>query len=341
MKFFQIFSLLLLSLFFTGIQAHAVEYKTGESVSIGADQRITGSLFVSGSSVVVDGTIEGDLYCAGKSVRITGVVHGDVLCVGQSVSLEGEVEGDARLVGQMISVEGVIGKNVHMLGQSFSLENTGEIEGELLFAAQSAKVAGTVRGDLTYTSEQESVLTQTATVSGNTVYYKTHPKEQKAQREPKQKKTWSKHVYPSVLWYLTLGLVLVALFPTYLSRVQKHMMDSRLEAGLKGALFLFAMPVAMVMFFITILGIPVAILGIMLYAIAIAVSRIFVSAVVGHMLLANFAQKYKKNLYYQMLVGVPVVWIILSAPVIGGLLSFIAVLWGTGGMILGLRKLQK
>lgn len=61
--------------------------RTGETVSIGADQSVTGSFYGVGGTVVTSGQVEGDAVLIGGTVTLNGEVTDDVLVFGGTVGV--------------------------------------------------------------------------------------------------------------------------------------------------------------------------------------------------------------------------------------------------------------
>lgn len=354
----------------------AVEVRGGQMARVEENQKINGSLFIAGDTVTVDGLVNGDVFCAGQTIEIEGVVTGDVICAGQSIRVRGRIDGNLRFAGQTIAIDGAVTRNVTVLGQTVSTSPDAVIGGELLFAGQTFMHAGTlakslygagetsdirgsvggdvdlyadtvrlgdgasVSGALRYTSEHEANISQSALVGGSVTRSipETNEKEKPERTIRRPQDSWPFTTLPGIVIHVVAGLIFAALAPLYIPRVQKTMGDNPVIVGLKGAAVLIFAPAVFLSLFFTIIGIPAAILGIVLYILALSVSRVVVGMLVGKAILENFAKRQADNLYIQVLVGVPVLWFMLKAPFVGGLLTFLAILWGMGGLLLGMKS---
>ncbi len=354
---------------------YGIEFRGGENIRVEKDQIISESLFVGGNSVTIEGTVDGDLFCGGQNVVISGTVNGDVLCAGQNLRVSGTVNGNTRIAGQTVSLDGFILRNVNALGQTISIAPSATISGELLFGAQALDLAGfvgktlfgggqqitisgvvegdvnveaekvvldegaQVAGALRYASKQIATIADSASVSGEVV--RSEPKyadpEDEKRRAAPVKPAWPVSTFPAIVLHMILGCIVVALFPKYAKRVSATLVDNPVIMALKGALAMFVIPAASIILMITIIGIPAGLLGFILFGLALSVSRLFVALVVGEKLLEQFSEKNMGNLYAQVLVGVPVLWLLIKMPLLGGLLSFIVVIWGLGGVLWALN----
>ncbi|OGG11211.1 hypothetical protein A2Z00_00790 [Candidatus Gottesmanbacteria bacterium RBG_13_45_10] len=353
-------------------RAYAVEVKSGDSVVIAKDHVTSGSLFVSGNTVTVDGTVHGDVFCVGKQILVTGIVDGDVICAAQIIHISGTVSGNVRLAAQQIDIAGIVKRNATLLGQTLTIAKDGGVNGELLLGvqtltvdglvgkgvvggAQTATINGRVNGDvnldvetlnigktavvagsLTYTSKNEAAVPGSASISGKVT--RVAPPQKKVEVTKKTYslpagRPWPASALPSILLYLIIGFVMVAVFPGFTTRVNDNMKDGPVLTGILGFAALMLVPMAAIFLAITIIGIPVAIVLIALYILALLLCRVFVARLVGKYILDSFNMAQKDNLLMQMLVGVPILWFIIKFPVLGGIIGFIALIWSLGGIV--------
>ena len=107
----------LLALMLFASPAAAAEFRTDETVRIGADETIDGDLFIAGQQVIIEGTVNGDLFVFGRTIRIRGTVNGSVNAVAAtSLLIEGPVERGVRAFGRGITIAAPVGSDVIALG---------------------------------------------------------------------------------------------------------------------------------------------------------------------------------------------------------------------------------
>jgi cytoskeletal protein CcmA (bactofilin family) len=351
--------------------AAAFEVRSGNSTNISHDQTVNGSMLIAGDTVVVDGVVRGDVYCAGQKITISGLVDGDVLCAGQSIVVSGVVTGNARIAGQNIDISGTVRRNASIVGQTMTLPKEGSINGEMLLAGQtfildgligkSANIAGqtvqvngrvdgdvwtanqsvsvgdhaVIGGNFKYTSQYQIQIPKTASVSGTVQF--TQMKEHK--KNPSftstlgsMRKASSVGLIAGIIWNIIIVILLVMIFPRKVKAVIEKMHDRPVMTGGVGFLTLIVLPIIGVMLFCTIIGIPFAVLWFLLFALIVGISRSFAALIVGDYIIDSFFTKLKNRKFMPVLFGVPVLWLIFHTPFIGGIISFLAVCWGMGGM---------
>ncbi len=343
---------------------------------------ISGTLFRAGEVVVVDEVVEGDVVCAGQSVTITGSVAGDVICAAQHLSIEGDVAGSVRAVAQNLNFAGLIGRNVTVFGQSITLSVEGSVDGEFLAGGQTILVNGVVAswvkaaaqtvffngqaGDDVYIAGEAVALGSDAVIDGSLMYESVKPatidtgasiagdvKHMIPKEEPKKKREfftmkswrsagWPRNAIGPGLLFLAFGLLLTIVAPSVFPSVTGPMRQKpllTLMLGLAGVIFV---PFVLLVFILTIIGIPVAIVLGFLYALVLIVATLFSAVIVGAWILEAFAsKKVKGNLVYQLLIGVPVTWLTLTMPLVGTVLKPLALFWGAGGIIMAIARAKR
>jgi hypothetical protein len=122
--------------------------RTGDNVTVPAEESWDGDLYLLGGRVTVAGLVDGDLTVLGGQVDVTGTVTGDVLAAGGNVSISGEVGGDARLAGGQINVAGTVQEDVAATGGQVTVPAGGDIGGDLIVAGGQVTMSGSVAGSV-------------------------------------------------------------------------------------------------------------------------------------------------------------------------------------------------
>jgi cytoskeletal protein CcmA (bactofilin family) len=360
--------------------AAAFEVRSGDSASLAHDQVVNSSMLAAGESVTIDGIVRGDVFCAGQRITISGLVDGDVLCAGQSIVISGVVTGNTRLMGQTIDIQGTVRRNASIVGQTVTLTGDGSINGEMLLAGQTlaldgligkglnvagqtVELNGRVNGDVwtanqtvtvgekaiiggnfKYTSQNQTQIPKTASISGVVTFTQ-------AEREKGNKSitsSWKQipksspvNLLTGILWNMFIVFLLVLFFPKKVQYVVERMKNRPLWTGFIGFLALIILPMLGILLALTIIGIPFAVIWFILYALVVGISRSFAAVMVGGYVIESFFTKLKNRRFVPVLIGVPVLWLIFHTPFIGGLISFLMVCWGMGGMVRTAKSLKK
>jgi hypothetical protein len=124
----------------------------GNDVRVAADETVTTDLYVAGGTVTVDGTVEGDLVVTSGTLTLNGAVNGDVLAAGGTIRIGGEVGGDVRAAGGQVVVAGAVAEDGLITGGQVELAADGSIGEDLIVAGGQVTVAGDVTGSVTGTA---------------------------------------------------------------------------------------------------------------------------------------------------------------------------------------------
>ena len=323
------------------------------------DGAVEGDLFCAGQTIVVKGSVGGDVLCAGQTIRIEGTVGGNIRTIGQTVDIDGIVsrnvmtvgqtvtvgkesivEGDGVFGGQTVSILGDIGKSI--LGGGNSVLIDGTVSGDAMLGGNTIQLGTTahIAGKLTYESDKDAVIASGAVVGE--IVKQPMPEKSSVERQKKQfpiiarfmrGKPWPLNAVGPVLTYLVIGAVGVLLFKTKIIKVVSVMKEYTKASFGVGFLWLLVFPVVFLTLLVTIIGIPIAILYALLFIIIAIVGKLCTAILIGRELVASFWNKERENWYLAVLFGVTISWLVFSMPYIGGLTSFIAIVWGMGGLV--------
>lgn len=286
------------------------------------------SVQVLAGTVVVRGTVTGDVEVAAGTLLVAGVVEGDVNAGAGTVVIEGQVDGDVS-----------VGTG------SLTIAENATVGGTLEAGAGSATVAGTVVGDAAI-GAGSIVLEPTATFRGD-LRYAGELTDQGATVEGTLERDDSLAGVPvgpdggvgellvavyGLLVSLAVGAVLLLAFPARSRRLATRVVEAPLKAGLYGLVALVGVPVVLVLLAVTLVGIPLAIAGALLFALAIWVASVYGGYAVGEWLLGYTDVD---NRWVALALGLLVVALVARVPVLGGLVWFAVLLLGLGGIAAG------
>ena len=105
-----------------------------------------------------------------------------------------------------------------------------------------------------------------------------------------------------------------------------------------GAVALIGTPIALILCFITVVGIPIGVMGIFLYLTSLLVSIVVVASLVGTSITASagFGPE-RAGFGISLLVGLVVVVVGMNLPFLGGLVRLLVVLTGLGLLVDAVR----
>lgn len=301
-------------------------YVAGGTVMINAP--VNGDLVATGGTIVLNDTVAQDLLIAGGNISIDGVVLDDVRCAGGTIQLNGSVQGDFIVVGGKIE----IGKDAIILGELLSsggeVTLDGNVKGNIKNASGKFVLNGVAEQELdirggnilingqvvgkTVMAANVIELGTNAKFDGNVNYWNkdgsldfnnsiAHGKATYTPELKIENGKWHYLGFASlimVVGYLGTALVMMFVIQYLFSVTLRNAADTIKSASLKslglGVLFLVSVPVIIVIFFITIVGIPLGMLMLISYLTIILFATVIVS-----LLISNWIN----NTYYQLAWG--------------------------------------
>lgn len=127
--------------------------RSGDSVSVEADQILKDDFYGFGSRVSLSGKAEEDVYIGGGSVRIDAPVEGDLTIAGGTVHINAEVGDDLRiLAGEVVLTSNVVG-DVVVIGGVFDMSSKASVGGDVLFLAGDVELSGPIEGSILGSAE--------------------------------------------------------------------------------------------------------------------------------------------------------------------------------------------
>ena len=122
--------------------------RSGGQVIITEAETVDGDLYASGGQVRIDGTVNGDLIASGGQVSIAGQVTGDAVVGAGNVDIPGQVDGDARLGAGQATVSGSIGEDLVVGAGQVTITSSGQVGEDFVFGAGRTNLDGRVDGDV-------------------------------------------------------------------------------------------------------------------------------------------------------------------------------------------------
>ncbi len=120
--------------------------RAGGEVVVPADETVDGDLYATGGQVRIDGTVEGDLVAGAGQVQVTGEVVGDMLIGSGNVDISGQVGGDARLGAGQVIVSGSVGEDLVVGSGQATVTSSGSVGEDFIFGTGQTTLDGDVAG---------------------------------------------------------------------------------------------------------------------------------------------------------------------------------------------------
>jgi len=366
------------------IMVSAADEEIAQSVYVGSDEIIEGNFIRVGNVIDINGPVNGDVIVAGSSITINAPVAGDVIAAGNTIRIRGSVGGSVRVVGSSVEISSEVTKNVWAVAATVNLSPEAKVGWDVYAAAGNIEIKGPVAGNVWATGagivignqvgknvlasldeEGQLILYPEAKIDGS-LTYKAKSETQLVMKEGAQviggieKKAlplpteadWKKVLGGVSIFFgiislfslLVIGLVLVTLLPKIALEIKDEMVKRPMPAIGWGFIYLVATPVVILLLMLTVIGLPLGLILIPVYFIALYLSEVLVGFVIGLILfdkLNKKEKKYKGSLIWPLVIGLLIFVVITSLPLIGWLIKLVLILWALGAAITVKKGLLK
>lgn len=368
-----------IALLLTPFIVSAQTVQNDDLVSLLQDETIDEDYFATGETVSLSGTVNADAYLAGGTVFVDGTINGDLLVAGGTVTIRGTVAEDLRVMGGTVNITGNIGKNITAVGGNVHISDSATVGGSLVagagtldilapigrgatFGAGQATIGSVINGnilagvgtlaltndaaingDLTYVSDFDGNLIQaeSASVSGEITH--TIPVNDTGLTDKEKAAAISGVGFfvklLSLFSSLLLGLVLLYFFPVFIQQTTDIIEKRIFPSLLLGLITYIVSPILILLLFVTLIGIPFAVILIPLIIALVFFAKIFAMMFIGRRIMKYLNQK--TSVYWMFVVGVVSYGFLTSIPVFGLIVSSLSVLAGTGALLLQKKHLYK
>jgi hypothetical protein len=335
--------------------------RTGQTVTVAHNETLDDTLFAKGETVDIDGVVNGDVIMGGRLLNVRGTVKGNVFAWGEQLEISGTVEGSVFCFGQRVEMRG--GRVAHSLygwTQFLRLEPASRVEQDVIQASQHAEFNGLIArnvlsfsgaADVTgeigrnFTIRTGAVTLDTpAKIGGDfNAYVKRDSNVHIApgvtvagKRETHISVRRNRYTRPSFyLWNAVflagafiVGWLLLAFVPRFYYAAAGGIASWGRSLGL-GAAILLVTPVAIVISCVTLVGLPLGLLTLLLYMVAIYLAKIFVAGFLGNALLGPGGQRER---LLGLFVGLLILTVATALPYVGGVVAAIILTLGLGAL---------
>ncbi|HEY8520561.1 MAG TPA: zf-HC2 domain-containing protein [Gammaproteobacteria bacterium] len=341
----------------------AVEIRRGMPiVTVPAGETVADTLIVMAESVAVDGDVQGDLIAFARRVTVRGHVTGSVLGAAETVTIEGTVDGNALAFARAVTLSRArVERNFYGFGRDVTIGTSAEVVGnalafgetvgmhgrvgiDLLSFAGTVEVGGEVARDVE-AHGREVTLLPAARIGGDVLAHVPDEDDVRASSgsriggevataappEAPRNKYLTPGFYAGQALRLgalfLAGLVLLWLFAG-LREVTLHDGRDALAAAGRGLVAAIVLPVVSVLLLITIFGIPLGVLGFLLWGLGLYLAKVPVAHIIGRRLFASPAGP--PHYATTLIAGLVLVVMAINVPLVGWVVNAAVTLVGLG-----------
>lgn len=297
-------------------KVNGIGFFAGSNLNIGGANDYS---FMAGNNVTYTGYTDNDLFVAGSSVNISGdedsdvVVGRDLFAAGNSVTINSNIQGNAFIAGNTVTLKGVT------------------IDGDLNIAASKLVLEddATINGTINYNSDMEfdnkDVLNAT-----NLVSYDNNGSNFNKGDISSYILSWLMFLIMLIIFAFVINLVC----PKLHDKLNESVKDAKSEvlSTLWGFVILVMIPIIAIFLLISGIGIYLAVFVILCYLLLLMLSIVATSMIIGKKLLNNVFH-YGSNSYLNIIIGIILLKLIEIIPYVGGIVYFIAFVYGLGKLI--------
>jgi len=309
-------------------------YLVGEFMSVKAP--VAGSVYAVGAHLEVGEAIGKGLYAVAESIRIGGSVHGHANLVGETVETrpEARLEGPASIVARSATLAGELPGGLKVAARSVRIE--GHVAGDLEVTGEHVELgpAARVDGRLSYRGEHAPEIADGAVVSGGTEHLASGYG---------HFGWWNREHHfgpvghaPGSLTGFIVGVVMLLLGPAFMAEASTIWRREWAQSMGIGLMVLIGVPFACVLLVLTLIGIPVALLAIALYAALLMLGYACGAIALGDFGLATFAPTRASGTGARVLAlaaALLALALVRHVVLLGGLAVFLVFLGGIGALV--------
>jgi cytoskeletal protein CcmA (bactofilin family) len=351
--------------------AGALEVRHGDLIAVAAGETIDDTLVALGENVSIDGDVHGDLIAFARRVTVRGNITGNVVAAGETVSLAGgTIGGGVFSAGRSVELTRVsVARNFYGAGRDVSLGSGADVGGNAIVAGSTAVIDGSVGIDLygagaeiaiggnvernVETHSRKITVLAPARVHGNLTAHLGRDEdleiapgatiggnvsrdigESAFATKPPTTKFVSVGFYVAqvlrVVAAFLAGLLLLWLAPG-LRTVRLRGTADVLKAAGFGLVAAVTLPVAALIACVTIIGIPLGVIGFLLWLLGLYFAKIVLAQTIGSRLFD--AQGATPHHAATLLSGLVIVVIVVNLPFVGGLANLALTLIGLGMLV--------
>src|SRR5262245_4151752 len=363
-KFNLILSLSILVFVYCGAKIFAAQHKeqvAGKSIRVTEYNDIEDDLILAGRNVEVQAEVKKDIIAAGEDVTVSGAVMGYLIAAGRTVTASAPIGNDLVAAGQNVNLNAPVADNSILAGKNVNLEPGAVVQHDAMIAGRRVDVKGKILHDLKLVASEANlasevggsvdalvaklVLLPGALVRGNLIVHSPEAPEISPQAQvlgriehiPTARARWwvdwLRQFVFSFLALSVLGVAAVLLSQPWTNRVTTMITEKPGRALIAGLAGLVLIPIIALLLLITLIGLPLAFITLALYVIALLLSGVFASWMVGGWLLKRYGRPDASR-WARIIVGALAVSFCASLPWIGGLFWLAVLASGLGALLL-------
>jgi len=339
----------------------AAEFRAGQESSFTSGEKTEENLYMAGGTVISAGSVNKDLLVAGGTALVSGPVGGDLFVVGGNITVLSQVAGDVRVGGGNIIINGdimgdavvgggqitlsskLVGGDVAMAGGTVRIDS--EVKGNVKIAGGkiyiNAPIGGNadikadivtlgpnadIKGDLTYEATKPLTVEGAGKVQGKTTFTELRgPNGSKKAVATGMLGFFTLALLAKFLMILAAALIFGLVFRKYSMELVETATTSPLKELGRGIVAFIVLPVISIVLLITIIGIPLGILGLLSFAMLFIFASIITPIFLGSLIYKWVSKSDYVVNWKTILLGTVVYLLLGLIPFVGWIAMCVAV----------------
>ncbi|MDR0994520.1 MAG: hypothetical protein LBN38_08185 [Verrucomicrobiota bacterium] len=290
----------------------------GASTAVRFSGDAHGDLRLLASSAILDGTLHANLLGSARAIQLTtnSIVLGELALFGTTVVCEGDVRGNAWIWADSVTLSGRWQGNLR-------------VQANEILVSPGTKIAGT----FTCLSPKTLVLDPSVSVGGGVI--------QKDSPVSAASATFQSRLYLNGYLFaaaLLVGMPFVGFFPLLAGGAVRSLRTRPWRVLFTGTGSVFFLPILIAFVFVTLIGIPLALVLAAFFGILVYLSHIIVALWIGHVLLRSNGPQTFSRVLVSMALGLFALYFLGAFPAVASFLTLPVVVLGTGALVLALLR---
>ncbi|HET8999683.1 MAG TPA: hypothetical protein VFP86_08565 [bacterium] len=211
-----------------------------------------------------------------------------------------------------------------------AIRGDADIQANRIIVLPTARIGGALR----YAADQPIEIQSGAQIAGGTTQMPAPSRPRRAVGAPFGPRFWLWRGVAEMIGLLVLGLVTFAAAPRGAFPVVREIHERFGRSLLTGFVLLVTVPVAAVLLVFTVIGIPLSVIGMLLYVATLYPGLVFVAAWLGQRVLQRIRRQGGEipSIYWSVAVGAIALAVLFAVPFAGWVIRLVAILAGFGAL---------
>ena len=292
--------------------------------------RVDGIHFLAGNLVEFTGSAEYGAF-AGNSLKVNGEVEKDLFTAGNSIEIgeDTNIGRDLYAAATTVLIKANLSGNAFVGGQRVVLENV-TLAGDLNLSADEIVIKGkvSVAGNLKYNDNARITGLENLTADQTETYVGSSTKVDVSFATS----LTTKLIF--LLGRLLVAIILIAIASKFSKRLlDEFVLKNSWKDLALGLGLLLALPLAIIFVAITVIGLPLGLVGLGFYIFFAYLSTSVTGLVLGDLLAKHLFKKEKLHIFLKATMGIVLLALLGLIPYVGSLITGLSTCFGFGYLV--------